>query len=630
MNNRKFILSTITMALLLSSQMSYAKDFTLHSDNLNVVVSGDKANFTDVKIENLQTKDTITTDNLFYLQISDNNILNSSDFTVDQITQKSDQITISMSSKNFEVTNILALHEGKYLTYDFSIKAKSTPQKIDSITLLPFHTQAPFVDGAIESSPIISDHFVITPQNPLVTTRAYEGGVTQNLVTKLPIRTDVSLQSRTYISTFEQGQLRRNFNEFLNLTRKRPYAQYLHYNSWLDIGFFTHYNEADALDRIEKFGHELIEKRHVAMSGFLLDDGWDDRSGLWNFSQNFPHGFTKIKDKAHKYNAELGVWLSPWGGYNTPLQERVSHAKENKLETINGKFALSGPNYYENFHSKIIDLISKQNVSMFKLDGTGNASNVIEGSKFTSDFDAAIHLINDMSEANKDLFINLTTGTNASPSWLFYADSIWRQGDDINFYGEGSDVQKWITYRDAETYRSIVKKGPLFPLNSLMLHGIVYAKNAKHLDKQSAQDFNDQVWSYFATGTQLQELYITPDLLTKNNWDVLATAANWAKNNTDVLFDSHWIGNDPTSLDVYGWAAWSKDKSIVTLRNPSNHSQSYYLDLKHDLELPNGESDQFKLTTAYGENKSIPLTYSHPVVVTLKPLQTMVLEATPS
>ncbi len=58
------------------------------------------------------------------------------------------------------------------------------------------------------------------------------------------------------------------------------------------------------------------------------------------------------------------------------------------------------------------------------------------------------------------MFINLTTGTTASPAWLFFADSIWRGGDDINFYGPGSRVQQWITYRDAETYRSIVKNGP--------------------------------------------------------------------------------------------------------------------------------------------------------------------------
>ena len=183
-----------------------------------------------------------------------------------------------------------------------------------------------------------------------------------------------------------------------------------------------------------------------------------------------------------------------------------------------------------------------------------------------------------MRSANPNLFINLTTGTNASPSWLFYADSIWRQGDDINLYGPGTPVQQWMTYRDAETYRSIVRKGPLFPLNSLMYHGIVSAENAYYgLEKvQTDSDFADQVWSYFATGTQLQELYITPSMLNKAKWDTLAQAAKWSRENASVLVDTHWIGGDPTALQVYGWASWSKDKAILGLRNPSDKPQSYY------------------------------------------------------
>lgn len=152
----------------------------------------------------------------------------------------------------------------------------------------------------------------------------------------------------------------------------------------------------------------------------------------------------------------------------------------------------------------------------------GNANSHIKGSEFASDFDASIALLHNMRSANPNQFINLTTGTNASPSWLFYADAIWRQGDDINLYGPGTPVQQWMTYRDAETRRSIVRKGPLFPLNSLMYHGIVSAENAYYgLEKvQTDSDFADQVWSYFATGTQLQELYITPSMLNKAKWDV--------------------------------------------------------------------------------------------------------------
>ena len=115
-------------------------------------------------------------------------------------------------------------------------------------------------------------------------------------------------------------------------------------------------------------------------------------------------------------------------------------------------------------------MIHKYGVNQFKFDGTGNAGTVFPGSPFDSDFAAAIHLIGELRAAGPDLFINLTTGTWPSPFWLLYADSIWRGGDDtVSTAGVGIYRERWITYRDAETYRGIVQRGPLYPLNSLML-----------------------------------------------------------------------------------------------------------------------------------------------------------------
>ncbi|MEO6924703.1 MAG: enterotoxin, partial [Bryocella sp.] len=189
-------------------------------------------------------------------------------------------------------------------------------------------------------------------------------------------------------------------------------------------------------------------------------------------------------------------------------------------------------------------------------------------------------------QAKPTIFINLTTGTTASPFWVFYADSIWRSGNDHSFVkGPGSWRQRWITYRDAQTFQNIVERGPLFPLNSLMLHGIIYAREAKHLTDDPGNDFADEVHSYFGTGTQLQELYITPSLLTKDNWDTLATAAKWSRAHASTLVDTHWIGGDPAKGEVYGWAATGAHESILTLRNPTDHAQSYTLNPAKTFDL---------------------------------------------
>lgn len=83
---------------------------------------------------------------------------------------------------------------------------------------------------------------------------------------------------------------------------------------------------------------------------------------------------------------------------------------------MDGKLALSGANYFKNFNERIIKLIKNEHITSFKLDGMGNASSHIKGSSFASDFDASIALLHNMRSATPNLFINLTTGTDASPS----------------------------------------------------------------------------------------------------------------------------------------------------------------------------------------------------------------------
>jgi hypothetical protein len=607
---------------------------SLEGNKYNVSLETEAGKLKEIVFHNTLNGDLITSNNLFDIQGSDNKLISSSEFSIDSLVKETDHIKMTMKNDDFVVKIDVNLNANNNYSYiDFSLDSLHGSKQINAFSILPFQAKAPFVYGSINSSPIVSDNFFITPQNPLVNTLVTGSSVTQTIPLKLPLAEGKPISYRTYVGTFSDGQLRRNFNEFLNAARDRPYSPYLHYNSWYDIGYFNPYTEAEALSRIQQFGDELVTKRKVSMDAFLFDDGWDDLKGKWDFSEFFPNGFSKLKIASDQIHAQLGIWLSPWGGYATPLEKRVSHAAELGYTLIDGKFALSDPVYYKSFHEKVMSFIKDQGITFFKLDGTGDADTTTAGSEFTSNFDAALHLITDARQANKDVFINLTSGTTASPAWLFFADSIWRGGIDTNYYGPGtaSAVQQWMTYRDLETYRSIVKKGPLFPLNSLMLHGVVYAKQAGDLSKQSPKDFSDQAWSYFATGTQLQEMYITPDLLTPENWDILAKAVLWTRQNKEVMFDSHWVGGDPSNLDVYGWAGWSHTKSIITLRNPSpDISQSFFLKPGAQLEVPKGQPSRFNVQLVYGKNTTVPTTIRDGVQITLAPLELITLELTPT
>ena len=159
-----------------------------------------------------------------------------------------------------------------------------------------------------------------------------------------------------------------------------------------------------------------------------------------------------------------------------------------------------------------------------------------------------------------------------------------------------------------------------------------YAKHAKDLDTDPNGDFPSEVHDYFGTGTQLQEMYVTPSLLKASDWDTIAEAANWSRANADVLVDSHWVGGDPKKLEVYGWAAWSPRKGILTLRNPRDKQQAISLDVAEIFELPSGAATSYDVRSPWKADAHDPiirLMARQKHTFELKPFQVINLEMTP-
>ena len=517
-----------------------------------------------------------------------------------------------------------------YLRQEVTLKAGSAPQRIAAVRMFDFDDAGAQVTGAVRGSPLVAGDFFFAFESPLAESAASQGAVSSELKRVLPLEAGKSISYSSVIGVAAPGQMRRDFLAYVEEERAHPYRTFLHYNTWYDLG--GHYTEAQVLDRIHALGEELVRKRQVKMDSFLFDDGWDNTHSVWGIDPEFPDGFAKIHLAAEQYGFGIGVWLSPWGGYGERKKERIAAGEKAGYETVNGGFALSGPRYYNHFEQTCLTMIEKYGVNQFKFDGTGNVSTVFPGSLFDSDFSAAIHLIGRLREQEPSVFINLTTGTWPSPFWLRYADSIWRGGDDHSFDGVGSWRQRWITYRDEQTYHNIVLAGPLFPLNSLMLHGIVYGGQAEHLETDPGGDFTDEVHDYFGTGTDLQELYITPSLLSAHDWDVLAESARWSRANAQVLKDTHWIGGDPGKIEVYGWASWTPGKGIVVLRNPSDHAQTYGLDVGKAFELPPASARAYRAHSPWmadREAASLELRVGQAHSLTLEPFEVLTLDMTP-
>jgi len=516
-----------------------------------------------------------------------------------------------------------------YVRQELTLQATGKDVVVKEIALFEQKVPGAETIGNVDGSPVVDGTFFFGYEHPMAQNRVSGDDVCCSFLRNAVLKDGETLVQSSVLGVVPRGQLRRGFLTYVERERAHPYRPFLHYNSWFDIAWDTRkYNEAECLDAINQFGRELVEKRGVQMSSFLFDDGWDDNQTLWKFHDGFPHGFTPLNGAAAKQYASIGVWLSPFGGYNEARVQRLKYGNSQGFETNSAGFSLAGPKYYSRFHDICLEMVRKYGVNQFKFDGLAAGAKAGE-SGLTRDGDAMMRLIADLRFAEPDIFINQTTGTWPSPFWLLYVDSTWRGGADHDFQGKGSWCQQWMTYRDAETYQNVVKAGPLYPLNSLMLHGIIYATNALHLNSMSDSDFADQARTFFGSGTQLQEMYITPRLLNRQNWDDLAETAKWSNANKDVLVDTHWIGGDPGKDQVYGWAAWSPGKDILVLRNPGDKPAIFAGDPKDLFELPSGAAKVFHMHSPWKSDRGQPtaeLRDGEVHTFRLQPFELLVLE----
>ncbi len=545
------------------------------------------------------------------------------------------QLVAKFAHRSQKVTadwRVILHDDASYLREELSLHAERDDVVVKQIVLFEQPVPEARTLGSVDGSPVVAGNFFL----------GYEHPMSQNLVDANQLvrcsfmRNAVLKKNETLTQSFvlgvvPQGQLRRGFLNYVEHERAHPYRQFLHYNSWFDIAWDKRkFTEAEGLNAIEQFGRELIHKRDVSMQSFLFDDGWDNSHTLWKFHAGFPNGLTRVQEAAARLNASIGLWISPFGGYDLARTQRLEYGSREGFETNASGFSLAGPKYYQRFHDICCEMVEKYKVNMFKFDGLAAGANA-GAAGLTRDGDAMLRLIGELRAVKPDIYINQTTGTWPSPFWLLYVDSIWRGGADHDFGGKGSPRQQWITYRDTQTFQNVVKRGPLYPLNSLMLHGIVFATNAAGLQTTEDRDFADEVQSFFGTGTQLQELYVTPSLLNQANWDDLADAAKWARANMDVLVDTHWVGGDPGKGEVYGWASWSPRKGILVLRNPDDKPAQITADVAQVFELPPQAAKVYGAVGLWNKGGGAPLQLrvGEPHTFTLQPFEVFVTEVKP-
>lgn len=455
----------------------------------------------------------------------------------------------------------------------------------------------------------------------------FANGMASGLKCELPLTKGALYEVSSVIGVYPQGQLRRAFLNYLERERAAPYRQFLHYNGWFD--FDRNVSEKGTIETIQAYQNELIGKRGVPVKAFVIDDGWDDwDTGFWAINRKkFPNDFKAVGRELDRVKSRFGIWISPLAGYDHANQRIALAAKDGLTRNGSQQLDLSYPPYYEWFLNRTTRFIREDKVAYFKFDKAGSGVN--------PHFLALLRICKELRKVDPQVVVNITVGTWPSPFWLNHIDCTWREGNDMGYEGPGHEREQWITYRDAQTWRGVVSKGPLYPLNSIMNHGICLSDGHMFPKKalQGGTDMRHEVRTFFGSGTLMQELYVKPSITPKESWDQIAEAANWSRAHADVLVDTHWIGGNPSGgKEVYGWAAWSPRKGVVTLRNPSDKEASYNLDIRAAFELPTAAAQSYLVKSAYADTPA-PISHAtagQPAALTLKPFEVLVLEFTPN
>jgi hypothetical protein len=427
----------------------------------------------------------------------------------------------------------------------------------------------------------------------------------------------------------------------------QPVRPYVLYNSWYDLRHpeIVHrkkyvMNQKNSLRIIKMLRKQLTKKRGVKLDAFVLDDGWDTYKSPWKISEKrFPNGFKPLVKQLQKTNTDLGVWFGPIGGYSN-RNVRVDWMKDHGYEVIPGtdELCLAGNNYHQLFKKRVANFTKNRGVAYYKWDGIQfSCSDPSHGHPVgvysrRAIMDSVISLDNAVWNENPDAFLNITSGTWLSPWWVKYASTIWMQGGDYGYANIPSISRRdqAITYRDWGLYNDFVKKDSWFPIANLMTHGLIKGRLQKLGAKEPLDKYANNAVLYFSRGISMWELYISPDLLTDNQWNVIAQDIKWAKSRFDLLKHTVMVGGNPSKGRTYGYAHFKVDRGIITVRNPMAKPQVLNVDLSKRLGLAE-DADSLVVERVYPQKEISPVLVSSGSSLTfdLKGYETAVYEIFP-
>jgi hypothetical protein len=441
--------------------------------------------------------------------------------------------------------------------------------------------------------------------------------------------------------------------DYIAETRKPP-RSHLHYNNWyspegknLSVDKFIPNVYKPINDKLKKYGAKL--------DAIVPDHGWQNtKSFKYIFQPRVSDTHSPLPELAGALmdhdKTHLGIWMALDGTNNSTahglkIGYKLAYIKGFKREAkwMAGKsyFDILDPKYQRDLKKALRFLIVDAGVDYIKHDFNHNFTSNYISQRHAREacLDVTLELLKYERSLNPKVFQNYTNGSWFSPWWLQHVDALWMMSGDSGNSRKHPHLahrDRSTSYRDEYFYESFNNPKrcarPVIPIANFMTHGIICSAKKTFTDgKDLLENWSNHVVMYYARGTMVKELYLTPKLLSEDQWEVLGRASNWAQRNQDRLKNTVIIGGNPGRGEIYGLISWVDGRAILTVRNPNRNAQTLTVPFDWTVYYRRAKGKAYRARAIYPFVEQMPwvLTSGKPFNVTIPGDTVVVYEIDP-
>lgn len=391
----------------------------------------------------------------------------------------------------------------------------------------------------------------------------------------------------TVVGVAKKGLVREAFLDYIEDIRLAPPRMVWCYNSWWTLPL--RFTEEQLLALTKELKDRLFDRHGVFFDVLAADEGWTNPQSVWEIDpREFPKGFASLRTMVESAGGKLGLWMSPSSTYPRSLdykwaeRDGLAVVKPSRWDGRTGA-SLADPKYRRLTAEQLRKLVREERFAHIKFDGF-IAAEEVPHHELLPGVDSveplalyAMELIAATKQADPGLVTEptfLNSLTNYISPWIIrHADTVWANagGDDPLAIGPAPDYRESCTNsREAYIFDSLNEIW--LPQNALQYFDIV------HCDQ--AAGFANHVAMAVARGRFFVPAYVNPKYMNDEDFSVLAGLMRWAHAHQDILRQTVVLPSRVEQGEPYAYAHWLGKHGIVAVRNPSNESRQYLLDLR--------------------------------------------------